>query len=160
MNKFDRPYRYLPIYDNKKILELFNLVNELDTNELLKYSLSNQINFDVINDIGNSLIHEVINIDKRRAREHVKLNIIKFLVQNGANPDSPNKMNQTPLHLACHLQLDLIVKYLLEEIKVNPNYTDNLGLYPFHYLFSGEIKQFDKLSKVFEFIPKKKNRIF
>lgn len=160
MNKFDRPYRYLPIYDNKKILELFNLVNELDTNELLKYSLSNQINFDVINDIGNSLIHEVINIDKRRAREHVKLNIIKFLVQNGANPDSPNKMNQTPLHLACHLQLDLIVKYLLEEIKVNPNYTDNLGLYPFHYLFSGEIKQFDKLSKVFEFIPKKKIESF
>lgn len=160
MNKFDKPYRFLPTYDNKKILELFNLVNELDTNELLKYSLSNQISFDIINDLGDSLIHEVIKIDKRKAREHVKLNVIKFLVQNGANPDSPNKMNQTPLHLACHLQLELIVKYLLEEVKVNPNYTDNLGLYPFHYLFSGEIKLLDRSSEIAEFVPKKKVEAF
>ena len=38
MNKFDKPYRLLLTYDQKKVLELFNLVNDLDTNELLKYS--------------------------------------------------------------------------------------------------------------------------
>jgi hypothetical protein len=155
MNRFDKPYRLLSTYDPKKILELFNIVNELDTNELLRFSLTNQISFDVTNEDGDCLIHEVINIDNRKASQHVKLNVIKFLVQNGINPDTPNKMNQTPLHLACHLQLDLIVKYLLE-INVNPNYTDNLGLYPFHYLFLGEIKLVDNTSEVLDFVTKKK----
>lgn len=155
INRFDKPYRLLSTHDPKKVLELFNIVNDLDTNDLLRYSLANQIPFDVTNEDGDCLIHEVINIDKRKASQHVKLNVIKFLVQNGVNPDTPNKMNQTPLHLACHLQLDVIVAYLLE-INVNPNYTDNLGLYPFHYLFLGEIKPVDTTSEVLDFIPKKK----
>jgi len=159
MNKFDRPYRYLPTHDQKKVLELFNLVENLDTSELLHYSLSNQIPFDVIyEDNGNSLIHIVIKMDKRKTNEISKLNVIKFLFQNGANPDTPNKMNQTPLHLACQYQLPIIVKYLLE-INVNPNYTDNLGLYPFHYLFFGEIKPVVN-TKVLDFVqPPKEGKV-
>ena len=151
MNKFDKPYRLLGTYDTNKVLELFNLVNNLDTNELLQYSFNNQIPFDVINDTGDCLIHEVIKMDIRKTNQTSKLNIIKFLVQNSVNPDSPNKMNQTPLHLACNYQLDLIVEYLLS-INVNPNYTDNIGLYPFHYLFFGEIKPIGNTSKVLDFV--------
>jgi hypothetical protein len=159
MNKFDRPYRYLPTHDPKKVLELFNLVENLDTSELLHYSLSNQIPFDVIyEDNGNSLIHIVVKMDKRKTNEISKLNVIKFLFQNGANPDTPNKMNQTPLHLACQYQLPIIVKYLLD-INVNPNYTDNLGLYPFHYLFFGEIKPVVN-TKVLDFVqPPKEGKV-
>ena len=133
MNKFDKPYRILPSFDIKKGLELFNLASKLDTHELLQYSLVNQVPLDFINDDGECLIHEVINIDPRKASEHAKLNVIKFLVQNKVNPDKPNKHNQTPLHIACGLQLELIVNYLLS-LDVNSNYQDNMGLTPFHYL--------------------------
>ncbi len=160
MNKFDRPYRLLPTHDQKKVIELFNLVENLDTNEILQYSLSNQIPFDVIYDEnGNTLIHSVIKMDNRKTNQLSKLNIIKFLFQNGTNPDTPNKMNQTPLHLACQYQLDLIVDYLLS-INVNPNYIDNLGLYPFHYLFFGEIKFVGNSLKVLDFVePPKEGKI-
>ena len=159
MNKFDKPYRLVQIYDQKKVIELFNIVNNLDTNELLQYSLNNQISFDVIyDDNGDSLIHAVIKIDNRKTNQLSKLNIIKFLFQNGASPDIPNKMNQTPLHLACNYQLDIIVKYLLS-INVNPNYTDNLGHYPFHYLFFGKIKLSPNTTKVLDFIePPRENK--
>ena len=151
MNRFDKPYRLLSTQDPKKVMELFNLVNDLDTNELLQYSFNNQISFDVINENGDSLIHEVVRMDNRKTNQHSKLNVIKFLVQNGVNPDTPNKMNQTPLHIACNYQLDLIVKYLLS-INVNPNYTDNMGMYPFHYLFFGEIKIVGNSDKVLDFV--------
>ena len=158
MYKFDRPYRLLPTHDQKKVVELFNIVETLDTSELLQYSLTNQIPLDVIyDDNGNTLIHSVIKMDNRKTNELSKLNIIKFLFQNGCNPDTPNKMNQTPLHLACQCQLKLIVKYLLD-INVNPNYTDNLGLYPFHYLFFGEIKVLTN-SRVLNFVdPPKESK--
>jgi len=151
MNRFDKSYRVIATHNSSQIVELFNLVNKLDTTELLQYSFTNQIPFDVINDNGDSLIHEVIRMDKRKTNDPSKLNIIKFLVQNGVNPDGPNKMNQTPLHLACSLQSESLVKYLLD-VNVNPNYTDNLGLYPFHYLFSGEIKKINNTLDVLDFI--------
>ena len=115
MNKFDRfdkPFRVLPTFDEKKGLELFNLASKLDTHELLQYSLDNQIPLDYTNAEGECLIHEVINIDSRKASEHAKLNVIKFLIQNRVNPDKSNKNNQTPLHLACKQQLVIIVEYL------------------------------------------------
>lgn len=152
MNKFDKPFTYIPTYDPKKGLELFNIVSNLDTHELLQFSLVNQIPLDFTNNDGECLIHHVINIDSRKASEHAKLNVIKFLVQNKVNPDQPNKNNQTPLHLACGLQLPLIVEYLLS-IGVNPNYQDNMGLTPFHYLLTGYIKNTDSSSDVLDFVP-------
>ncbi len=152
MNRFDKPFRILPTFDIKKGIELFNLVSKLDTHEILQFSLINQIPLDLVNDQGESLIHEVINIDSKKASEHAKLNVIKFLVLNNVNPDKPNKNNQTPLHYACSLQLPLIVEYLLG-LKVDVNYKDNMGNTPFHYLLTGKIKTIDNTSNVMEFVP-------
>ena len=157
MNRFDKPFRTMPLYDTKKGMELFNLASKLDTHELLQYSLINQIPLDFADDNGNNLIHEVINIDYRSTSPHAKLNVIKFLVQHGVNPDKPNKYNQTPLHLACNLQLDIIVDYLLS-LDVNPNYQDNMGLSPFHYLLTGDIKLQDGSVEPVDFIPPPTNK--
>ena len=157
MNRFDKPFRVLPSIDIKKGLELFNIASKLDTHELLQYSLVNQIPLGFVNEDGECLIHEVINIDPKRASEHAKLNVIKFLVQNKVNPDSPNKYNQTPLHLACSQQLNFIVKYLLE-LHVNPNFQDNMGLTPFHYLLTGRIKTVDTSSEILDFVPPPKKQ--
>lgn len=160
MNKFDKPYRVLPTYDMKKAIELFNLASKLDTHELLQFSLINQIPLDVVNDNEECLIHEVISIDMRVATQHSKLNVIKFLVQNGVNPDKPNKYNKTPLHLACSMQLDLIVEYLLS-IGVNPNFQDNTGYSAMHYHLTGHIKPLARDNEVIDFIstinPNKQN---
>jgi hypothetical protein len=152
MNKFDKPFRIIPSIDQKKNIELFNLVSKLDTHEILQFSLINQIPLDVTNQIGDSLIHEVININSNKASEHAKLNVIKFLYLNNVDPDKPNKNNQTPLHIACNLQLKLIVDYLLE-LGVNVNYQDNLGNTPLHYLLTGKIKTIDNTTDVMDFIP-------
>ena len=152
MNRFDKPYRIAPSFDMRKNIEMFELASRLDSHELLQHSLINQIPFDISDEEGNTLIHIVINVDSRKASAHSKLGVIKFLVNNGANPDKPNKYNQTPLHLACKYQYDLIVEYLLS-IDVNPNFKDNMGLTPFHYLLTGDIKSITNTGEIMNFIP-------
>lgn len=152
MNRFDKPYRIAPSFDTRKNIEMFNLASRLDTHEMLQHSLINQISFDIADEEANTLIHIVINVDSRKASQHSKLGVIKFLVNNGANPDKPNKYNQTPLHLACHYQYDLIVEYLLS-IDVNANFKDNMGLTPFHYLLTGDIKSIENTGEITNFVP-------
>ena len=156
MNKFDKPYRMAPAFDTKKTFEMFNLALKLDTHELLQYSLINQVPFDISDEDGNSLIHIVITIDSRKATHLSKLSVIKFLVHQGVNPDKPNKYNQTPLHLACQCQSEVIVEYLLS-IDVNTNFNDNMGLTPFHYLLTGDIKTIYNNTEIIDFIPPPKN---
>lgn len=156
INRFDKPHRVLPTYDNKKGLELFSMVARLDTHELLQHSLVNSIPLDVVNDMDENLIHEVVSIDPRKATDLNKLSVIKFLVTNGCNPDKPNKYNITPLHIACKQQLEEVVGYLLE-IGCNPNYKDNMGLTPFHYLLTGNIKTINNMNDVMDFVPPPKN---
>jgi ankyrin repeat protein len=157
MNKFDKPYRIAPSFDSRKNIEMFDLASRLDTHEMLQHSLINQISFDIADEEANTLIHIVINVDSRKASQHSKLGVIKFLVNNGANPDKPNKYNQTPLHLACHYQYDLIVEYLLT-IDVNANFKDNMGLTPFHYLLTGDIKTIENTGEIMNFVPPPKKQ--
>ena len=157
VNKFDKIYNPPIFIDNGKRLELFNIVNTLNTSDLLQYSLINKISLNQCNDNDDNLIHVVIRMDDAKITEMAKLNIIKFLVQNNVYPDKPNKNNNTPLHLACELQYSNIVEYLLK-IGVNPNFTDNNGNTAFHYLLTGNIKLADSEVSIKDFIPKNQNR--
>jgi hypothetical protein len=152
INKFDKTWRPTLYVDNAKRLELFNIINSLNTHELLQYSLINKISLNQCNDFDDNLIHVVIRLDTPHINEHSKLNVIKFLVQNDVYPDKPNKNNNTPLHLACEKQYASIVEYLLK-LGVNVNYTDNMENTAFHYLLAGEIKLQDPSRKVTDFIP-------
>ena len=139
--KFDKPYYSKIEPDKEKIIELFKIIKKLNISELIRYSFENQISLNLTDEFGNSLIHIVIMLEK--TPDISKLNIIKELYENGVNPDKSNNENQTPLHLACSLQLEIIVNYLLS-LKVNINYQDNFGYTPFHYLLAGnsqEIKE-------------------
>jgi hypothetical protein len=66
MNKFDKPFRILPTFDEKKIPELINLVSNLNIHELLQYSLVNQIPLDICEQEGENLIHTVIKINNNK----------------------------------------------------------------------------------------------
>jgi len=157
INKFDKIYNPPIFVDNSKRLELFNIINTLNTSDLLQYSLINKISLNQCNDNDDNLIHIVIRMDDKKISEMSKLNIIKFLVQNNVYPDKPNKYNNTPLHIACELQYYHITKYLLD-IGVNPNFTDNDGNTPFHYLLTGYIRLVEPDTNIKDFIQKTQNR--
>lgn len=142
--KYDKPYRTLINIDQTKIAELFNLVYQMNTQEIIQYSLINKIPLGVTSFSGNNLIHEILLNDDTLKSEYNRLNVIKFLVQNEVNPDEPNKNNQTPIHIACQKQYKDICEYLIKECEVDLNYRDNNGFTPLHYLLIGEIKLFNK----------------
>ena len=137
---YDKPYINVNQIDTFKINELFNISNNMDTQDLLQYSLINKIPLGIISsNNGNNIIHNIILNTDIKKNEFNKLNIIKFLIQNNVNLDQPNINNQTPLHLACENQYLLIITYLIEN-GADINYKDNNGLTPLHYLLSGQIK--------------------
>ena len=141
MAKFiEKHYKKLPEVDESKNNELFEIINNLNTHELLVYSIKHQISLDTTNNDKENLIHVVIKMDK--VSQNIKLSIIKFLVSNKVNPDKYNKYNITPLHYACQYQLDLIIDYLLS-VKANSNFKDNYGFTPFHYLLLSDLFQKD-----------------
>ena len=138
-------------FDINKNNDLISKAEDMDTQDILQYSLINKYPIALVADkLGNNLIHLTINNPKKIKSEFNKLNFIKFLIQNNVNPDQPNKENQTPLHLACQFQYETIVD-LLFEYEVNTNYKDNNGLTPLHYLYTGNIKLFQE-KEIKEFI--------
>lgn len=120
--------------NNNKIAEMFSKLNNNNMNELLLFSLQNQIPLDTINKNGETLIDKILDLS---ITEKGKINLIKFLINNKVNPDKPNGLNQTPLHKACKEQYHEIVTFLLEN-KCNPNAVDNSGLSPLQYACFGK----------------------
>ena len=151
------PYRPTLSNSKSKTEELFNLINNMDTQEIKQFSIISSINLNVDEDsTGDNLIHKVLNSNNLLKKEFHRLNVIKFLVQNGVNPDKPNRENQTPLHLACRFQYHLIVEYLVS-LGVDGNFQDNNGLTPLHYALQGKIELYQELKEPKEFIQKPKS---
>ena len=115
-NKFDRPYRYINSLDSNKISELFSLINNMDSQILKQFSLIHKIPLSTRDPNGDTLIHKILQSDDSTKNEILRLNIIKFLIQEGVNPDSPNSDNVTSLHLSCGKQYIQITKYLIIQI--------------------------------------------
>lgn len=148
----NKPYNTTMYVDQRKQIDLFSMVLNLDTTELLEYSLANKVSLNISNGNDDNLIHVIIKLDPLKASEHIKLNIIKFLIDNDVNPDKQNKNNQTPLHLACEEQYPKIVGYLLD-IGVEPNSQDNMGNTPFYYLLAGKIRPCEENVNIKKLLP-------
>ena len=143
--RYDKPYRTLINIDNQKIIELFELINQMDTQQLIQYSLLNNIPLSIQLPSGHNLIHQVLLNNDKLKTEINKLNVIKYLVQNEVNPDEPTRDNQTPIHISCQKQYELITKYLINDCNVDLNYKDNNGFTALHYLLIGNINLYDKI---------------
>ena len=151
------PYRPTLSNSKSKTEELFNLINNMDTQEIKQFSIISSINLNVDEDsTGDNLIHKVLTSNNLLKKEFHRLNVIKFLVQNGVNPDKPNRENQTALHLACRFQYNLIVEYLVS-LGVDGNFQDNNGLTPLHYALQGKIELYEEPKEPKEFIQKPKS---
>lgn len=136
--KENKPFIYRETIDSAKIEQLFSSIQDMNTQEIENVVNRNNIPLNLTNSFGNNLIHETLLNETLQKSELNRLNMIKFLVNNNVNPNSPNKENITPLHLACKYQYPEIIKFLLD-IGVNPNFKDSLGNTPFHYYLNGRI---------------------
>jgi ankyrin repeat protein len=140
---YEKEYRPIIKVDIKQITDLFNLVANMNINDVKQYMLIEQIPYNVVDNNGNTLIHRVLLENDILKTENQRLHMIKYLYNENVNPDSPNNLNLTPLHLACIKQYYNIIKYLID-IGVDINYQDNYGNTPLHRLFSGNIKPEEK----------------
>ena len=158
-NKFQKE---LKIFSRKQkievkkelIDELFsNVITFFDSQKILNFSINYQIPLTVVDSNGDSLIHKILNDDNCRQNELNKLNFIKFLVNQGVGPDSPNVDNIKPIHIACKKQLSNIINYFLE-IGIDINYPDNFGNTPLHYFLNGNLYDYVNLTPIELIQPK------
>ena len=145
-NKFDKPYYNSKPIDSKKVGELFSIIDNMNTDEILQFNLKYNVPLSVTDNNGNNLIHRVLLDSNSFNNEIKRLNMIRFLVENRVNPDLPNKDNMTPLHLACVEQFEEVILFLIK-LGVNINYQDNSGNSALHYLLSGKIKEYVNTEK-------------
>ena len=140
VGRFDRIFRHTE--ENKvKNAELFNLISGMNSESIKQFSLVNKISLNVKDPEYNNLIHKVL-LDDNKKSEYQRLNMIKFLVNENINPDEPNENNITPLHIAATKQYSEIIKYLLEDLKVNITFEDSNGNNFFHYFLAGNIIEY------------------
>ena len=64
--KFDKQYRVLNKIDSSLEIQLFNIINSMDTQELLNFSMINKIPLGIVSNNGNNLIHSVLNNDTKQ----------------------------------------------------------------------------------------------
>ena len=157
---FEKPYRYNHKIDEKTIIDIFNIVGNLNINDLKIKMMVEQIPYNIVDNVGNTLYHKVLMDDDVLKTENQRLQMIKFLYNENFNPDAPNNMNVTPFHLACMKQYETIIDFFIS-INVNINYKDSYGNTPLHKLLVGNIKLEEKtnIGKIFPSTPKTQDNI-
>lgn len=92
-------------------------------------------NLDIQSDTGYTLLNELCH---RHKNVPVYLNEtprIQFLLDNGADPNLPDKINgNTPLHNLCRLLIDPVIIRLLLQHGADPNIQNSAGETPLHCL--------------------------
>ncbi len=157
---FEKPYRYNHKIDEKIIIDIFNIVGNLNINDLKIKMMVEQIPYNIVDNQGNTLYHKVLMDDDLLKTENQRLQMIKFLYNENCNPDAPNNMNITPFHLACMKQYESIIDFFID-INININYKDSYGNTPLHKLLVGNIKLEEKtnIGKLFPSPPKTQDLI-
>ena len=73
-----------------------------------------------------------------KAAQQNRIDIVKWLIENGANPNTKDKMHNTALHFASKTGSQQVLKYLIE-YGANLNAKDKEENTPLHFAFSPEV---------------------
>lgn len=138
--------------------ELFHLIDEGDSSKIKEFLTIHKIPLNVSNENGDSLIHIVLNKDPKILSENSKLQMIKFLTENGAPIDMSNKFNITPLHLASMFQYSKIITFLVN-LHANLQSVDVNKQAPLHYAVIGNTYQCKSIKRIKNFIKKNESKI-
>ncbi len=145
------------IYDPQIIAQLLlKASTENNFIDLKKFIMENGITTnDMLNEEGQSIIHLIllnVNLTPRQ-----KLEMIRYFRDNSTLLMSYDKLNQTPLHIACKLQLVDIVDELIKSGH-DINCTDSSYKTPLHYSIIGKSTE-APLREEKPIIPKNKKKI-
>ena len=105
--------------------KLFYIITDFEKEFNLKTTkLNKDINIDIVNKFGQTPLHYFCSKGN--------LQVVKFLINNNANPNLMDNNCMTFLHYAAYRGDLAMVKYLVSK-GVNPNLMDNQGLTPLHF---------------------------
>ena len=113
--------------------EMVSIINTADISAILIF-FQNKFNSSFVDNEDNSPLHLILLIDNTRMDQNQKKFLIKKLIVEPFNIyiDTPNKNQETPLHIAIKNQYEQIVKLLLEyganANTVNAKYQNSLHL--------------------------------
>lgn len=135
-NRFNEPNipkRKLNVNEDNTI---FSYIREGNLNKIKNFN--GQINSNAEDKDKNNFIHAVFDITDEDITENMKLDMVKYFVENIHVPiNGYNVYNITPIHLAAKYQYSKIFKYLLEK-GANVNVVDNKDMTPLHYIVTGK----------------------
>jgi len=117
---------------------LFSAVLSGNLSTIQEAMATSQINANVKDENKNNLLHIIIGSTYPVISEDQKLQIIKFLVNNGVSIDAFNIMMQTPLHMAAKYNYPKIIKYLTYH-GANVNSQDIYKKTPLHYVVNNSL---------------------
>ena len=86
---------------------------------------------------GKTPFHTVLELDEKVADNYAKLELLKYLSDNGAPTDSPDSSNIRPIHLAAQLQDPDIINFMVDKLDLDPSSTDFANNSALHWAVRG-----------------------
>ena len=100
---------------------------------IVRYLLKQmQSNADLQNKTGELPIHVLCSIRRSYLLTEDIIHIFRIVSSFTKNPNSPNAIGNTPLHIACELSDERIVQHLVEERQCDVDICNNVGELPLH----------------------------
>ena len=134
--------------DDEMVKKIFLSIEEGNVYKIHETLNNNTSSFFIKDQNDETILHAIIKSTNLTKNE--KLDLCNYVIQRGTQISSYNKLNVTPLHIASKLQLDEIVKLLIEK-GANPSALDNQNMNCLHYAVQSIIKQCEnvKVKKLF-----------
>ena len=123
--------------DDDMIKKIFMSIEEGNIGKIHEEFNNNTSSF-IVKDINDeSVLHAIVKSSNLTKDE--KYDLCKYVLKRGVPVNSYNKLNITPLHIASKMQLEKIVKLLLEK-GANPSSLDNQNMNSLHYAVQSKVK--------------------
>ena len=132
--------------DSNKRDVLFSSIREGNLSKIKTVSLTSNAIGNMRLEDGSTLLHELMNIDKKQLSEKNKCEIAKYLINQHVPVSLSDKYGVTPLHLACKNQESEMVELLINS-GANVNVGDINMMTPFHYYLSGKSAKCESIKK-------------
>jgi ankyrin repeat protein len=124
--------------DEDMIKKIFMSIEEGNIGKIHEEFNNNTSSFYVKDVNDESILHAIIKSSNLIKDE--KYDLCKYVLKRGVPVNSYNKLNITPIHIASKMQLEKIVKLLLEK-GANPSSLDNQDMNSLHYAVQSKVRQ-------------------